>query len=146
MEKVKLIKLMPGTSITWGGTNLGYSRGGITIGIERLFHRMKNQKYGCDVGAKLTELGALITAPLLEYNSNTDDLIFSATIGVEPSYAEVIIEGGTMEGLVKKFTFYKCYVQSTGEINLTREPGSVFQLVFRAVLNDAGQLYLYTGG
>jgi len=147
MDKTKFIRLFPKSSLTFNGVSLGYTTGGITIRIERVFHKMKNQKYGCDVGSKLISLGATIVAPLFEYSSVTDDLIFSATTGVEPTYAELVVDGFTKENRKKTFTFYKCYVESTGDISLVREVGNtVFALVFRAVLNDAGQLYNYSGG
>lgn len=150
-DKTNLIRLKPGSEVSFNGNDLGYTNG-ISITLEREFHKHKNQKYGAVVVVKTVTVGATIEVNLLEYNSNTDELIMDldASAGsstVVPTSGALIITGKTMAGNEKEFKFYRAFRESTGGFDLDRNIGSGFSITFRAIYDSVTEkIFDYTGG
>lgn len=149
-NKTKLIELLPGSEILispyGGGSSFysGYTRG-ISIRINYNNYEMKNQKYGGGVGAKLIEASGEIKVGLLEYSVYNVNLLFTRTIGSEPNYWVLDIYGRTFGGNIKNFRFLKVYADTVDEFKLGKEE-TVFEITFKAVLNEDGRLFEFTNG
>ena len=137
MAKTGLIKLKGGSQVSFGGYDLGYTRG-IRIQFEKNFHLMNNQKYDAYVGAIKIWEGATIKVGLLEYTDNAY-LLFDESF----SFDTLDIYGTTFAGVDKNFHFYKVFRYSLEEFTLAKDDATLFQVTFQAVLNDDGNLSTY---
>lgn len=149
MDKTKLIRLFPGSTVIWtfvgskpsgfpNSFSFGYTRG-ITIAYEREYHERVNQKWDGVVDVSLVRRGATITVGLLEHNTYTSWLAIDQTL----YYGSILISGILAGGTKKEFTFNKVYRSATDTIELTREIGTVYRVTLKAILDTNGDLGTY---
>ncbi len=135
MNKQLLFQLYPGSTITYNSTDMGYTTGGIRIAFNVSMKELFSQRYKTPVSAKVETRSVDIIANFYEFPSSVYTVKDS-----EPTFAQLTVQGRRKNGATITFTFYKAYVYSVGEVNLSKIPGTV-PVTFRAVMDENKRLF-----
>ena len=140
-DKTKIIQLKSGSTISFGGTDLGYTGDGITISFALDVRALVSQRYKTPVGMKLVSREASVATNIWELSSANRTILYAFKDG-EPSSGALIVSGQLKDATETevKYTFYNAFLITVGDLKLEKAPNSV-ALGFRCILNNVGNLF-----
>jgi len=129
MDTTKLVRLKQGASAKWGKSEIGYTRGGISITLTRTKTPLYNQRKLAPVDVVLTEYVDTVSIPAVELNTVVEGLLNETGIPTNT----LTVYGETVGGTLVTYTLQNAYLDSIETYKFEKTDETVFNLVFKNI-------------